>query len=170
MVRLVQENGQDTELVLGYIKQAEELLREGQTGLGLEAADLPRGFDKELAKLEVSLCLLLIPSQSHRLVGGGENLISKPVSLQEACKLYCLCRLPYNEEQPMLGCDYCQEWFHYECVGLRPPAEEEDDEDVAPPDFRCPQCCRQVLRNHPLALDELSASSGKRMLTGRGAG
>jgi hypothetical protein len=28
--------------------------------------------------------------------------------LQEASKLYCLCQLPYNEEKPMLGCDYCQ--------------------------------------------------------------
>lgn len=60
---------------------------------------------------------------------------------QEATKLWCLCKLPYNEDRPMLACDYCQDWFHYDCVGLRPPGDEEDDEDVAPPDFRCPSCC-----------------------------
>lgn len=60
---------------------------------------------------------------------------------QEASKLWCLCKLPYNEERPMLACDYCQDWFHYDCVGLRPPGDDEDDEDVAPPDFRCPSCC-----------------------------
>ena len=44
----------------------------------------------------------------------------------------------------MLGCDYCQEWFHYDCVGLRAPSDDEDDEDVAPKDYRCPDCCRKV--------------------------
>jgi hypothetical protein len=28
--------------------------------------------------------------------------------LQEACKLYCLCKQPYNEDRPMVGCDFCQ--------------------------------------------------------------
>lgn len=64
--------------------------------------------------------------------------------MQEACKLYCLCQLPYNEERPMLGCDYCQGWFHYDCVGLRAPSDDEDDEDVAPKDYKCPQCCQDV--------------------------
>ena len=44
----------------------------------------------------------------------------------------------------MLSCDYCSDWFHWECVGLRPPSDDEEDEDVAPPDFRCPACCRKV--------------------------
>jgi histone demethylase JARID1 len=60
---------------------------------------------------------------------------------QEAAKLWCLCQLPYNEERPMLACDACGQWFHYDCCGLRPPADDEDDEAVAPPDFACPACC-----------------------------
>ena len=64
--------------------------------------------------------------------------------LQEACKLYCLCQQPYNEDRPMLSCDYCQDWFHYDCIGLHAPSDDEDDEDVAPKDYRCPTCCRKV--------------------------
>lgn len=44
----------------------------------------------------------------------------------------------------MLGCDHCQEWYHYDCIGLHAPGDDEDDEDVAPEDFRCPRCCLQV--------------------------
>ncbi|CAL8461880.1 g1411 [Coccomyxa elongata] len=69
--------------------------------------------------------------------------------LKEATKLWCLCKLPYNEDRPMLACDYCQDWFHYDCVGLRPPGDEEDDEDVAPPDFRCPSCCLKEGKAYP---------------------
>lgn len=74
----------------------------------------------------------------------NDPLQSNGINVQEACKLYCLCQLPYNEERPMLSCDYCQEWFHYDCVGLRAPSDDEDDEDVAPKDYRCPDCCRKV--------------------------
>ena len=41
----------------------------------------------------------------------------------------------------MIGCDYCNDWFHWECVGLSPPAEDQDDEEVAPADYKCPNCC-----------------------------
>ena len=44
----------------------------------------------------------------------------------------------------MLACDYCQQWFHYDCCGLRPPGDDEDDDSVAPPDFKCPACCLKV--------------------------
>jgi len=44
----------------------------------------------------------------------------------------------------MLACDYCSDWFHWECVGLDAPGDDEDDEDVAPPDFRCPACCAKA--------------------------
>ena len=60
---------------------------------------------------------------------------------QEAVKLWCLCKLPYDEERPMLACDHCGDWFHYDCCGLRPPGDDEDDDTVAPPDFKCPACC-----------------------------
>jgi hypothetical protein len=40
-------------------------------------------------------------------------------SLHECSKLYCICKRPYDEQRPMLGCDFCNEWYHYECVGLK---------------------------------------------------
>ncbi len=61
--------------------------------------------------------------------------------LQEAAQLYCLCQRLYDEDRPMLGCDYCDGWYHHECVGMPvPPSdseEEEQEEQHAPPDWRC---------------------------------
>ena len=59
-------------------------------------------------------------------------------------KLYCLCKLPHDGERPMLQCDACRDWFHWDCVGLTPPGDDEDDEEVAPADFQCPACCVKV--------------------------
>lgn len=57
-------------------------------------------------------------------------------ALTEASKAYCLCQALYDEVRPMLGCDYCSDWFHWECVGLQPPREDQDHTEVAPPDFK----------------------------------
>ena len=64
--------------------------------------------------------------------------------MQDAVKLYCLCKLPHDGERPMLQCDSCRDWFHWDCVGLTPPGDDEDDEEVAPADFQCPSCCLKV--------------------------
>ena len=62
---------------------------------------------------------------AQQLASEGEAL---PVRLERECRqlrdaatLYCLCRLPYDQDRPMLACDYCSNWFHYDCVGLDPP-------------------------------------------------
>jgi hypothetical protein len=31
-------------------------------------------------------------------------------------KTYCLCRQAYHGQ--MVGCDTCEEWYHFQCVGL----------------------------------------------------
>ena len=59
-------------------------------------------------------------------------------------KLYCLCKLPHDGERPMLQCDSCRDWFHWDCVGLTPPGDDEDDEEIAPANFQCPGCCIKV--------------------------
>lgn len=66
------------------------------------------------------------------------------VYMQEGAKIYCLCRQPYDELRPMLSCDHCNDWFHYDCIGLQPPRDNEDDNEVAPEEYRCPKCCIQV--------------------------
>ena len=58
--------------------------------------------------------------------------------LDEMCKEYCVCRSRYNPVRPMICCDSCDGWFHYECVGLCVPADADAaEEDHA---FVCPNC------------------------------
>ena len=76
----------------------------------------------------------------------GVRMTREVERLRECCKLWCVCRQPYNEERPMLACDYCNDWFHYDCVGLRAPSEDEDDDDVAPQDYCCPHCTAKVIQ------------------------
>jgi PHD-finger len=35
---------------------------------------------------------------------------------QEPVQLYCLCRT--TDETDMIGCDKCDEWYHFNCVGI----------------------------------------------------
>ena len=70
--------------------------------------------------------------------------------------LYCVCRQPYDARRPMVGCDECDGWFHFECVGLVPPSEmgdEVDAEAAAPERYRCEACCARAGRRFPQALD-----------------
>lgn len=70
--------------------------------------------------------------------------------LAERGKLYCLCRAPYDEQRPMLGCDHCSDWYHYECVGLPGPAGEEGaGAEAVPEDFRCPSCALRAGVTYP---------------------
>ncbi|BDA44297.1 hypothetical protein COCOBI_05-4810 [Coccomyxa sp. Obi] len=71
-------------------------------------------------------------------------------TLQEVTDLWCLCKQPYNVNRPMLACDSCNFCYHYDCVGLRPPDDKEDDKDFAPAHFRCPICCIKEHKEYPL--------------------
>ena len=31
--------------------------------------------------------------------------------------MYCVCRQPDDPNRSFVECEYCQEWFHPECVG-----------------------------------------------------
>jgi len=61
--------------------------------------------------------------------------------LGERCELYCVCRSAYDALRPMICCDRCDGWFHYECIGMQPPAPGEEDEDGENVKFSCPECC-----------------------------
>lgn len=69
-------------------------------------------------------------------------------SLGEYSKPYCLCRRPYDDQIPMLECDHCAEWFHFDCVGLRGPGTEGGGEEL-PEHYRCPTCCMQLGAKYP---------------------
>jgi len=50
--------------------------------------------------------------------------------------LYCVCRKPYSNRSPMIGCDSCDEWYHLKCVGM----SQEDADAVA--SYKCDRCER----------------------------
>ena len=55
-----------------------------------------------------------------------ENLNQNPV--------YCICR---EEERPgMIGCDYCDEWYHTQCLSLT----KEEVKRLANENWSCPNC------------------------------
>lgn len=56
--------------------------------------------------------------------------------------LYCLCKQPYTKKQPMVGCDMCDDWFHYKCVGLKEVEVGEIESYVCP---RCKKAQAQEL-------------------------
>ncbi|KXZ47406.1 hypothetical protein GPECTOR_35g844 [Gonium pectorale] len=75
--------------------------------------------------------------------------------LSEVSAVYCLCRKLYNEEEPMVACDYCDEWFHHRCVGLRRPVGANEDSYKGrttrgkPDDYKCPRCCAREHQPYP---------------------
>ena len=55
-----------------------------------------------------------------------------PGGVVDPSRLYCICRQPERAGDQFIGCDKCQEWFHYSCMGL--PA------DIQLDNFLCPAC------------------------------
>ena len=55
-------------------------------------------------------------------------------STNEPVKLYCLCREP--ERPGMIGCDYCEEWYHISCLNLK----KEDAKQLTKCKWQCPKC------------------------------
>ncbi|KDQ16235.1 hypothetical protein BOTBODRAFT_30954 [Botryobasidium botryosum FD-172 SS1] len=48
--------------------------------------------------------------------------------------LYCICRTHYDEDNVMIACDRCDEWYHTKCVSIRDTEVELIDQ------FICPKC------------------------------
>ncbi|KAJ1562317.1 hypothetical protein HK096_011402 [Nowakowskiella sp. JEL0078] len=58
-------------------------------------------------------------------------------------ELYCICKQPFDERKPMIGCDFCEDWFHFSCVGL------EADKVASIDKYACPGC--EVRVNKPIS-------------------
>jgi len=75
-----------------------------------------------------SSCAIWTPEISIGYFKNQEGGIG--VGTEEKDELYCLCRMPYTGDR-MIGCDFCGDWFHPECIGFSPEATEH---------YRCPNC------------------------------
>eukprot|EP00731_Ephydatia_muelleri_P009915 Em0005g501a len=70
----------------------------------------------------------------------------------ESLQLYCLCQQPYDPSKFMIGCDYCNDWFHGSCVGIS--TEEASSIET----YKCPTCCKECIED-PFYIEELSSES-----------
>ena len=62
----------------------------------------------------------------------GNKRIAKESVIQNP--VYCICR---EEERPgMIGCDYCDEWYHTQCLSLT----KEEVKRLANENWSCPNC------------------------------
>jgi hypothetical protein len=146
------------------IEMAEKLLAEGPrmevkidtdaVGSELKAAVLlTRTWRQKATKLlgslsqakEDEVLFSSLATKANALVREATYLpinVDKDVEkLKEQSKLFCLCQQPYDALKPMVGCDYCNDWYHPGCVGLR--------EDEVPEDFQCPTCCMKAYIKYP---------------------
>ena len=50
----------------------------------------------------------------------GKNVHSahKSGKNAESEQVFCICRTPYDSTRPMIQCDYCENWFHFDCVNM----------------------------------------------------
>ena len=62
--------------------------------------------------------------------------------------VYCICR---EEERPgMIGCDYCDEWYHTQCLSLN----KDEVKRLANENWSCPNC--EFKRGKNFNLDHLN--------------
>ncbi|XP_022928863.1 lysine-specific demethylase 5A isoform X1 [Cucurbita moschata] len=92
---------------------------------------------RSLARKISADCGALELEKVFELIVEGENL---PAYLERELKLlrnrsmlYCICRKP-NDRRPMLACDICEEWYHFDCVKI----------ESTPKIYICPACKPQV--------------------------
>ena len=63
-------------------------------------------------------------SMSHKIVDLVEKII--PNSSTKYDDVYCICCTPTNAGETYIGCEICEDWFHYECVNLNPKSKIEE--------------------------------------------
>jgi hypothetical protein len=65
------------------------------------------------------LLMTQLTDQVLEYIGWKKDLCELPGPfVPEKAKLYCACRKPYDEKENYIGCDYCEDWCHYRCVGI----------------------------------------------------
>lgn len=73
---------------------------------------------------------------------------SQPADPNQPVQLYCICRT--TDESNMIGCDKCDEWYHFACVGIDIVScyschliliyDQTQIPDIETYEFTCPSC------------------------------
>ncbi|CAH0475551.1 unnamed protein product [Peronospora belbahrii] len=131
--RSLVEEGEDIAIdipVFDFLKEHLEIASDWENrvlGSGIETGQARVG--NLLALLNEYECArLVIDLDMHRNV------------LQTATERYCICRQPFDGL--MIGCDYCDDWFHDNCIGMSKEKAEKVEH------YTCPSC---------MILEELAA-------------
>ncbi|CDW80850.1 transcription factor jumonji [Stylonychia lemnae] len=85
--------------------------------------------------------------------------------IQEQIKLYCICRTA-DESSQMIGCDKCDEWYHFECVGIDPVFIsvcfnlylQSTIPDLESYEFICPECQKKASKSNQSKKSQLSGN------------
>eukprot|EP00884_Botryococcus_braunii_P010330 jgi/Botrbrau1/19299/Bobra.0073s0042.1 len=119
------------EVLMKLAKEGEALPGDGMAAAIMQKATAAKQWVEKARKLVADLKAGGGDENEARKVEGlrhaelAETIAAKIdkdlAALKKACDLYCICRQVYDDDRPMVGCDYCNGWYHYECVGLRAP-------------------------------------------------
>lgn len=76
------------------------------------------GLLRSMAGLDV-----IIEPEMTQLKKRAENRViaqsgGKEITAEKSGPRYCICREVYTADKPMIGCDQCSDWYHWECLGL----------------------------------------------------
>lgn len=74
--------------------------------------DEPKEQISELSKKKVPK----LKTRPNKFPNNVVNAIDK----EETLKLFCICKRPDDQQRPMIQCDNCSNWFHFDCIGLNP--------------------------------------------------
>lgn len=126
-----QMNKQISREVNPYEKVLKDEVRMGTIEpVNIEAANDPM-FIEIYKKMQGRVFELLAKREKSSNIRGGKFYFECPA--HRAVDLLCLCKKPYDSLF-MIRCDYCSNWFHANCVGLRP------EETEAMPEYFCQNC------------------------------
>jgi hypothetical protein len=123
--RSLVEEGEDIAIdmpVFDFLKEHLEIASDWETRV------LASGIENGQARV-ANLLALLNEYECARLV---IDLDMHREVLKAATERYCICRQPFDGL--MIGCDYCDDWFHDSCIGMSKEKAEKVEH------YTCPSC------------------------------